>query len=41
MYVAGERNFEYTFKISDRSVKIYSSYVYGQLKKKWFRKKRI
>ena len=32
-YVARESNFEYTFEISDRSVKICSSYVSSQLKK--------
>ena len=37
-YVVGESNFEYTFKISDRSVKICSSYVSGQLKKNCFEK---
>ena len=38
MYVAGESNFEYTLKISDRRVKICSSYVSGQLKKSAFEK---
>ena len=37
-YVAGESNCEYTLKISDRSVKICSSYVSGQLKKSGFEK---
>lgn len=32
-YVAGECNFEYTVKLSDRSVKICLSYVSGQFKK--------
>jgi len=37
-YVAGESSFEYTVKFSDRSVKICSSYVSGQLKKNDFEK---
>ena len=37
-YVAGESNFEFTVKFSDRSVKICSSYVSGQLKKSGFEK---
>ena len=40
-YVDGESNFEYTFKISDRSVEIRSSYVSGQLKKLVSRKTRL
>ena len=37
-YVAGDSNFEYTFEISDRSIKICSSYVSDQLKKRDFEK---
>ena len=37
-YFARESNFEYTFKISDRSVKICSSYVSGRIKKSGFEK---
>ena len=39
-YVAGESNFEYTFKISDRSVKICLS-CFRPVQKKWFREKRV
>ena len=38
---AGERNFEYTFQISDGSVKVCLSYVSSQLKKRGFREKRV
>ena len=38
MYVARESNFEYNFKISDRSVKICSSYITGCFKKNGFEK---
>ena len=40
-YVAGEINSEYIFKISNRSVKICSSYVFGQLKKSGFEKNKF
>ena len=37
-YVAEKSNFEYAFKISDRSVKICSSHVPSHLKKSGFEK---
>ena len=38
LHVAGESNFQNAFKISDRLMKICSSYVFGQLKKSGFEK---